>query len=416
MATRRSQQGRIQLPGLPKTSNDLFFDAMLRHQIGLLRVAKGTGNRVVSLLDATEADIRAALRNRLRGQTGLTTPRHVRRLQTLLDEIRGIRGQAHKNLGVLFQKEMRNLAVSEAAFVDGIFKTVVPVRVNTSLPSPDRLRTIVTARPFEGRLMRQWSSDIARADLSRIEAQIRIGLVQGEPIPDISRRITGTASLRGRNGVTEITRRQAQGISRTATNAIANQSRREYFKENSEFFKFEVFVATLDGATSPICRDLDGDRFPIDEGRFPPIHFNCRSLRVAVMDDELLGKRPSKPVHERRLLRDYAKANGIKPVPKTRNGLPRGTKGDFDSFSRTRTRELIGRVPAKQSYAEWLPKQSAKFQDDVLGLTKGKLFRKGGMPLGKFVDANDVERTLTDLARNDASFFRAAGLDPEDFL
>ena len=81
-----------------------------------------------------------------------------------------------------------------------------------------------------------------------------------------------------------------------------------------------------------------------------------------------------------------------------------------------RTRELIGRVPAKVDYQTWLGRQSATFQDDVLGVTKGRLFRRGNLPLDRFVDANDLEKTLTELARSDADAFIAAGLDPEDFL
>lgn len=420
MATRRSTAATRavdrQVPGTPNTSNEAFFDAMLRHQIGLLRMSKGLGRRVRELLDASEADLRAAIRNRLRGQTGLTTSANVQRLQRLLEEIRKIRGQAHRDVAALFQKELRKLAAAEAAFIDGIFKTVIPVRVSTTLPAPELLRSIVTVRPFEGKILREWAQDIRRADIARIEAQIRIGLVQGESIPDIARRITGTVRLRGQDGVTQITRRDAEGLARTATNAIANQSRREYFKENAEFFDQELYVATLDAATTPICRSLDGTRFPIDEGRFPPLHFRCRSLRVAILDADPLGRRPSKPVHEKRLLREFAEAEGIEPVPRSRKDLPRGTKGSFDAFSRTRTRELIGRVPAKVDYQTWLGRQSAAFQDDVLGKTKGALFRRGGLTLDRFVDANDLEKTLDELARSDADAFVAAGFDPEDFL
>ena len=405
-----------QVPGKVSTSNEAFFDAMLRHQIGLLRLSKSTGRRVNELLDASEKDLRAAVRNRLRGQTGLTTSANVRRLEKLLDEIREIRGSAHAEVSTLLQSELRALAVSEAAAIDGIFKTVIPVRVSTTLPAPELLRNIVTVRPFEGEVLAKATRRIRRTDLERINGQIRIGLVQGESIPDIARRITGTVALRGRNGVTELTRRNAQGIVRTATNAIANQSRREYFKANAEFFTDELYVATLDAVTTRICSSLDGERFPINEGRFPPLHFNCRSLRVAILDAEPLGRRPSKPVAEKALLREFSKANGISPVPRRRALLPRGTKGDFDAFSRTRTRELIGRVPAKVDYQTWLGRQSAAFQDDVLGKTKGALFRRGGLPLDRFVDANDLEKTLSELARSDADAFVSAGFDPEDFL
>lgn len=90
-------------------------------------------------------------------------------------------------------------------------------------------------------------------------------------------------------------------------------------------------------------------------------------------------------------------------------------KGSFDEFSRRRIRELTGRVPAKMTYQEWLTTQPATFQDDVLGKTRGKLFRKGGLTLDKFVNQAGDEIPLSDLARLHAEAFRAAGLDPVGF-
>ena len=413
MATRR--QPKLQLPGKLVTANESFLDAMIRHQIGLLRLSTGTGRRVRELLDATESDLRAEIRNRLRGQGGLTTPASVQRLQDLLRIIGKIRGKAHDEVEKLFVREMRDLAVAEAKFVDQAFKTVIPVQVDTTLPTAGRLRAIVEVRPFEGRTMRGWAKSIRRADLDRIETQIRIGLVQGEAPPQISRRVVGTVRLRGKDGVTQITRKDADGIARTATNAIANQAKREYHKANAKFFDLELFVATLDAVTTRICSSLDGDRFPIDEGRFPPLHFNCRSLRVAILDADPLGRRPSKPVSQKGLLREYSKDVDI-DVVRARRDLPHGHKGAFDAFSRGRTRELIGRVPAKVDYETWLNRQSAAFQDDVLGKTKGRLFRRGDLPLDRFVDKFDAEKTLAELAKSDASAFELAGLDPAEFL
>ena len=153
------------------------------------------------------------------------------------------------------------------------------------------------------------------------------------------------------------------------------------------------------------------------EGPIPPLHFRCRSLRVGLLDPEPIGKRPSKPVHEKGLLREYSKEVGLDKVPTRRALLPRGHKGKFDDFKRVRTRELIGRTAAKTNYQTWLKRQSAAFQDDVLGKTKGALFRRGGLELDAFVDpVSFKEVTLADLARTEAAVFESIGLDPADFL
>ena len=416
----RSKQRKTQLPGPLRTSNDEFFDALLRHQIGLMLFASSLGRRLQVLLDAVEADLRDKVRRGLSrfpaSGRGLTTPSSVRRLERLLADVRRVRLGALQSVEGLMIEEMSALVLAEPKFVQMAFQTVIPVRLSTGLPASERLKAIVSVHPFEGKILRDWARDIRRADIERIEAQIRIGMVQGESIPDISRRITGSARLRGRNGVTEITRRQAQGLARTATNAIATEARNAFFLANREFFDAEIYVATLDSRTTPICRSLDGTRYKVGEGRYPPLHWNCRSIRVPLLDADPLGNRPSKPVHQRELLREFAKQRGIDPPPALRKNLPYGTKGAFDAFARRRTRQMIGVVPAKTTYEDWLRRQPAAFQDDVLGNTKGRLFRRGDLSLDRFVDSTDAEKTLADLARSDAEAFRLAGLDPDDFL
>jgi hypothetical protein len=114
------------------------------------------------------------------------------------------------------------------------------------------------------------------------------------------------------------------------------------------------------------------------------------------------------------LVREYAKQNGLGSIS-TRDALPYGTKGDYDSFASRRMREMTGILPAKMTYQEWLGKQSVEFQDDVLGKTRGRLFRKGDLSLDRFVDRAGNEIPLAELADRDAKAFKAAGLDPERY-
>lgn len=419
MAAKQTEQSkRRRIPVLPLTANELFFDAMIRHQIGTLRFGGGVRNRILRLLDATESDIRDTIRRSMRRSVGFKTPGQLSRLKRLLKEIGELRSAAWQDARVLWRSELLDLVRIEPGFVDGLLKTVVPVQLRTGLPDADRLTAIVTSQPFEGSPLSEWAKRIRRADIERISDQIRIGLTMGETGPEISRRIVGTVRLRGRNGVTELTRNGASSIVLTSVNAVANHARQAYFEENSHLISVELFVATLDARTTPICRSLDGKRFPLGEGPIPPLHFRCRSLRTALLDDEPIGKRPSKPVHERRLLREFIEQEDIDfmGTPLNRGQLPRGSRRRFDEFARKRTRELIGRVPSKVTYQKWLERQPASFQDDVLGKTRARLFRRGGLKLDKFVDMAGKEKTLAQLALDERRAFLAAGLDPGEFL
>jgi hypothetical protein len=89
--------------------------------------------------------------------------------------------------------------------------------------------------------------------------------------------------------------------------------------------------------------------FPIDEGPRPPLHINCRSTTVAVLDDRY------------KFLDEGATQSARDPIT-----------GKVES------------VPAGQSYYGWLKTQPAAVQDSIIGPTRGKLLRDGGLSAQRF--------------------------------
>ncbi len=397
-----------------KTVNEELFDAMVRHQTYLLRYSSYIRNRMATILNASEDDLARRIRDKLRNTTGLTTPNEWKRLMALIQDITAVRGTAWTEANDYLIQQATDLSYNEPISFKGILETTAPVIIETVMPTARLLRSIALSRPFEGRILKEWADTMQAEDIRRISNAIQLGMVAGEDSAAIARRVVGSATLKGTDGMTEITRRQVQAITRTAVNHIANNARSEFLAENIEVITAEQFVATLDSRTTPICRSLDGKVFEPGKGPKPPLHYACRSLRVAAFDGERLGNRPMKASTQKQLLREYSEQNNLGSI-RSRDDLPHGTKGDFDKFARKRVRELTGRVPAATTYQEWLSKQSAQFQDDTLGVTKGKLFREGGLKLDRFVDVNGNELTLADIAKRDASAFVAAGLDPKAY-
>jgi SPP1 gp7 family putative phage head morphogenesis protein len=236
--------------------------------------------------------------------------------------------------------------------------------------------------------------------------------LQGEGIDAIARRVVGSQSQGGANGVTQLTRRAAEGITRTAVMHVTAEARQAVYDANADLFTHERYVATLDSRTTAQCRANDGKLFERNKGPRPPLHFRCRSLRVPELLGEPLGDRPMKEATEQEALRRFTKANGLEGVAK-RADLPKGYKGKFDDFAREYIRDRTGTTPATTSYQEFLNRQSAEFQDDVLGKTRGILFRNGGLKLDQFVTKSGQELTLSQLAKRYESEFRAAGIDPD---
>jgi SPP1 gp7 family putative phage head morphogenesis protein len=399
---------------MPKTSNQELLDALVRHQIYLTRVSGSIRDRVIAILDAVEEDIAAAVERRLGSNRGFDTE-SASRLRVLESIIGRLRGGAWDRVDEEWFASLAELAAHEGAFMAATLTAASPVHLDLLLPSPATLRAAARATPMEGRVLRDWASRQRQADLGRIMSSVQIGMVQGEDSRDIARRVVGTRQFHKTDGATHVTRREAEALTRTAVNHVANAARREFINENAELFELEMFVATLDSRTTPICRATDGKRFPVGKGPIPPLHFSCRSTRVPLLDGEVLGERPMKPVTEQMLVREFSRKRGLGDLS-SRDDLPRGTKGDFDKFARGRVRELVGRVPASTSYQEWLAGQSAEFQDDVLGKARGALFRRGGLSLDRFVNRAGDQIPLSELARVEREAFARAGLDPGSYL
>lgn len=140
------------------------------------------------------------------------------------------------------------------------------------------------------------------------------------------------------------------------------------------------WISILDSKTSQVCRSLDGQVFKFGQGPIPPAHPNCRSSIIA----ELLGRW------------------------KKRDKTGRFTKDDRARPSSD------GDISVRTTYYEWLKTQSAEFQDDVLGPTRGKLFRKGGLSAEAFarlnLDRNFEPMTLDEMRRRAPLVFKRAGI------
>lgn len=399
---------------LLRNANRQLFDAMLRHQIMLLKLDRSIRDDVFRILDATEKDLAAQIVSRLRdgGRSALGT----QRLVALERWIKSTRLDAWDQVTEKWVEDLIAAAKTEVKTHEGIARTAAPVTLELVVPGNQALRAIATATPFQGKVLKDWADNIAQADIQRIIDQIKIGLVQGETGEQIATRIVGSARLRYTDGVTQITRNNAEAITRTAVNAIMHAARDEFYSANADVFDRERFVATLDARTTPQCRANDGKVWPRGEGPQPPLHFNCRSIRIPYFSDRALYKRPARAHTEKELLRQFAELEGLDTVPSTREGLPYGYKQLFDQFAAGQIRRMTSIVPATETYQTWLMRQPKQFIDDILGPTRGKLFRTGQLTLDRFVDTSGKNLSLSDLARGHAAAFRAAGLDPEDFL
>lgn len=91
-------------------------------------------------------------------------------------------------------------------------------------------------------------------------------------------------------------------IVRTATSRAYNGARAVYFQQSVDEGRIKgfQFSAVMDGRTSAICASLDGKVFKPNEmsAVTPPLHFNCRSILVALHEDDTVEQYDTLPDFE----------------------------------------------------------------------------------------------------------------------
>lgn len=352
--------------------NDDLYDASVRHQVYLLRLSTATVNKLIRLLNAVDTDLVAQITKY--DPTEVSGTYSERRLKRMLEAIREINRDAYNIVNRELTSDLLALGSYEASFAARSLAGTVQIALDVTTPSVEQLKAAVNAKPFQGRILKEWGRDLEEAAFRRVRDSIRMGYVEGEPIDSIVRRIRGTRAQGYADGILQTNRRNVESVVRTAINHTATAARQETFRANADLIKGWRFVATLDGRTTVQCASLDGKVFDVGTGPLPPRHFNCRSTMAPVTKSW------------RELGFDI-------------DELPVGTRASMN-----------GQVPATETYQTWLRRQPAEFQDEVLGASKGKLFRRGNLPLEKFVDLNGAAMSLDDLRRTEAAAFQKAGL------
>lgn len=402
--------------------NNRYQEALFRHATGIEGFEAFLVDELVQILNETEIDLMAQVRERLEQLgPGSRSPsqNRLKRLESSLKRIKAIRTAAWIEINQELRKELRDLANVEVDFTREAFANALQLEeISLVAPAAPALRAATFDSPFRFNSRRSmplanWMASLRQGDLNRLEQAIRIGFLEGEDIDSIVRRIRGTRPGKFKDGLLQLTRLQTETVVRTSVNHFANAARATTWEANTDVILGLRWTSVLDGRTTPICQARDGDVSPLGDNVLPPgmtllnppnarppAHAQCRSIMVAIVSPEgVVGRRPF--------------------VTDIRTGKKREI--DFRKMARTQGRSVsevraewakqrVGTVPAETTYDTFLRKQSAKFQDEVLGPKRGKLFREGNLGPDDFVRNDGRRYTLSELRRRDAEAFRKAGL------
>jgi SPP1 gp7 family putative phage head morphogenesis protein len=151
----------------------------------------------------------------------------------------------------------------------------------------------VTLTLPNGEVVRKAFDDIGTKQAELFSQAVRNGLLTGESTESIVRRLKGrldrerlgTVNQQIQQGglVTARANNQIRAIVRSSITQVNDAAMTEVALANPDATKRYRYTAVLDSRTSPICRSLDGKIYNWGEGPAPPLHFNCRSMRVPLV-------------------------------------------------------------------------------------------------------------------------------------
>ncbi|MBI5940145.1 MAG: hypothetical protein HY859_06940 [Caulobacterales bacterium] len=375
---------------MAESINERLLHHAVGHQVDLTRFSNSVIRRMIRLLNGADERLKVELIRAL-AESGMdATSFRVARLEAMLGSLRQINAAAYLKVGAALTDELRAFVDYEALYQIGLLENVLPGDVLARFPlarvSVPQVYVAAVSRPFQGRLLSEWAKNAEENRVRAVSEAVRQGYIEGRTTDEIVRSVMGTQAKRFTDGRIDRSRRGLATIIQSALAHTAATAREHVYSANSDIIKAERWVSVLDTGTTPECRIRDGKRYTADAAHKPighrvpwlqgpgRLHMCCRSTSS--------------------------------PVTKSYRELGL----DIDEISPATRASMDGQVPADMTYGDWLAKQSATRQDEILGARRGKLFRDGGMPFDAMFTNRGDFLTLDELRARDAATFRRAGL------
>lgn len=398
-------------------ANTRLRDMQIEHAVMLERHKSQVVRDMLGVLAESETRLNAEMAARLArfGDISMRTVRKADRgrLEKLIQSVEDIRKGSYTEFRDSLVDRLLATAAYEAEWQSEAIRTVIPIAINVGGPNAATLNAAIYARPFAGKLLKDAVRDLAAADRRALDSAIRMGFLEGSSIDGIVRKVRGTRAANYADGVYQGSRRQAEALTRTAVAHVAQVARDETWEANADIITGLMWVATLDGRTTPMCRSRDGEVFPVKSGPRPPGHWGCRSTMTPVLDGlKIVGNRPYVQDTRTRGAReiDFRKeAKAQVGEAKWKRMSVQERNAAISGQRKAWAKEAIGQTPAATSYQEWLTKQSPKLQDDILGKKRAALFREG-VTLDKMVTKDGKQYTLQQLREREEEAFKRARL------
>jgi SPP1 gp7 family putative phage head morphogenesis protein len=374
-------------------------DEILTHTILILRIAAGLREDAIQVLRDLQTELLARLED--------VDPDTLtgRRLRALLEQADESIAAAYEDIYGYQALGLKKVAAAEGKFTIATVNAAIGAPVISVVIPETLLEAIVDGDTIFGHPAKNWWRAQEEDFKFKFRGAIQQGVLQGEDIGQITRRIRGTKAKNFQDGIAPMDglvpmkQREAEALARTATISVSNEARLRTMDAIKDVTNAIQWVSTLDSRTTVICRALSGlkwtlpDYTPIGHDKKfpgPTAHWNCRSTQVPVTKswEELSGKK--------------VKSFGNKDIEARMRQILRQKGWSEEKLAQVTARaraSMGGPISQDVTMDQWMEGKSDSFLDQTLGAGRAKLFRDGKITMAELTDQNNRPLTLAELAK-----------------
>lgn len=367
--------------------NEILQRDFITYVANLRRLSGSEQQVVIAVLNQLQLEIVEILQS----QSNLTSYRESR-LRSLLNQINGVISTGYEELQTTITSDMESLARTTVRNIVSAFEGV-GIALQTVALSDEQYAALASDALIEGAPSSRWWAKQSDTLKFAFSTEVRKGIVAGESIDDIVRRIRGRSTGKWWNyewkgkkyrytqfegGIINAATRQAQALVRTSVQQVAADTKMAILKENADILKGMQWVATLDSRTTLLCAARDGKLYDLDGAPIghklpflggPPAHWNCRSTLVPVT-------------------KSWKELSGSAAFEEWDKLVSSGTRASMNGY-----------VPATKTFSEWFEDQDEDFQRTYLGPGRYKVWKEGRITIENMVAFDGQPLTLKELSK-----------------
>ena len=300
-----------------------------RNQIDLNRYENDLAARLIETYNKIMIDAAERLQKIPIGP-GLDKTREIR-LKSILKQVKNdLERWKNTSLGIMV-KELKDVANIQKDFIEGLLEDIAPVeltgQINALQLDPNFVDSLIRFDPTKsnqiglpkgkvfdvfkdttslqaiqsrfaltaaigkeivlpnGQVVAKAFEGLTEKTAERFAHTVRQGLAEGRNLQTIQRELIGTLNFNpnSKGGlVTALSNAQTKTLVKTTVHQLNTEISRKSYQINPNIVKKWEYSAIHDSKTSAICRALDGKRYKVGQGPYPPQHFNCRSVDIPI--------------------------------------------------------------------------------------------------------------------------------------